>query len=273
MEKLLGKRLFDLINASCARICEIRVRRNKPIFVSDGNAPKRIPYVATDKDIGEILSVATDNSVYAVADKLSGGFLNYGKGIRIGIAGEWVTEKGQLVSLRDYSSLVIRVPSEVVGCSGFLPQSKLENENILIVSPPFGGKTTLLRDMVKRISDAGNNMVLMDERGELSAGGALDVGLCTDVLSGAPKKAAFNWAVRTLSPTHIAMDELMSGEDEHSVRQVMQSGVKVIATLHGKDVEVMKKKKELRELIEDFGVIVELSAFPTVGTVKNVFVR
>ena len=271
MEKLLGASIFQKVSKYLDRACEIRIRRDKPIYLLLGSESIKIDFIAKDQDLENILSVATNRSVYAVSEKLTNGFLPYGKGVRIGLCGEWVCEKGKLISIKNYSSLNIRISKEIRGCSSALDEKRLLNGNTLVISPPCGGKTTFLRDMIYRISLKGLNIAVIDERGELWSNGAYDLGDCTDVISGAGKSSAFFWAVRTLSPHFVAMDELLGQEDFDSVHRVVESGVNVVATIHGKNCQELKNNDKLRALMERFHNLVELSTLPKVGTVKRIF--
>lgn len=270
MEKLLGQTLYGKISKYMDNLCEIRIRKGKPVYVFLGNQSIKIDYVAKENDIENLLSVASNRSVYAVSDKLVNGFLPYGKGVRIGLCGEWIFEKGKLLSIKNYSSLNVRLSKEIRGCSSLVTDDKLLSGNTLIVSPPCGGKTTFLRDLIFRISQKGFNVSVIDERGELWANGGYDLGDCTDVITGAIKKSAFSWAVRTLSPHFVAMDELVGEDDYESAKEVIDSGVKLIATVHGRDFHTVKINKNYKSVLEKFQNVVELSAIPKVGTVKKV---
>ncbi|NCA67506.1 MAG: hypothetical protein EOM87_05525 [Clostridia bacterium] len=272
MQRLLGSKLYTKIFDNVkGRVSEIRVRLNHKIFVSAGGKFFKIDYEVTKEQIDNILCAATNNSVYALSDSMNNGYINYGKGIRIGIAGEAVMDKDKIHSIKNISSLVIRIPFEAKGCSDFLPTDRLVGRNVLIVSPPYGGKTTLLRDLTRRISDTGKNMVVIDERYELAGGqGVLDLGECTDIIQGMPKAMAYSNAVRALNPSYIVTDELMGEADLASISDIKRCGIGVIATIHAKNIAELKKSKENKQLFEVFNVFVTLSPEPRAGTVVEV---
>ncbi|MBR5543434.1 MAG: stage III sporulation protein AA, partial [Oscillospiraceae bacterium] len=137
-------------------------------------------------------------------------------------------------------------------------------DNTLIISPPGHGKTTILRDLVRRISDKGVRISLVDERGEIAAkhGGVaqFDVGRCTDVLDGAPKAQGAMLLLRTMSPQVIALDEITAREDVDAIFSITNCGVRILATAHGDDEKSLFRRPLYRELLnaEIFGNIVIL---------------
>ena len=146
--------------------------------------------------------------------------------------------EGRVTSLGSIGSVCIRIPREIKGCASLLADCILEAPltGILILSPPGMGKTTLLRDLVRIVSDRGKNVALADERREIAACmdgiPQLDVGSCTDVMDGLPKAQAIPMLVRACAPEFIAVDELGSLADARAVLDAVRCGVSVIATAH-----------------------------------------
>ena len=182
----------------------------------------------------EVLERATNASMHAVTDELRGGFVSAPGGVRVGVCGTAVRESG-MRALRDISSLCIRIPRQLPGI-GRGAIARVKDDSVLIVSPPGGGKTTFLRELIRTVSDSGVRVCLADERGEIAGiyGGAaqFDVGCCTDVLTGAPKAQAAMMLLRAMGPEVVAMDEIGTSEDADAVESLLGCGVRMFATAH-----------------------------------------
>jgi len=202
-------------------------------------------------------------------------------GVRIGICGEAVWEKNCLKTLKNISSLVIRVPREVKGCSlPILNSLFIQNfQNTLIISPPGAGKTTLIRDIVYQLSQKNYcyNVLIVDERFEIAnsfeGNPTLDVGNFCDVLSGVSKNYAFENGIRSLKPDIIVCDEISGERDFNSILVASSCGVNLLASIHAKDLEGLKKKKDFEEIIEKkvFSRFVVLSLKEGPGTIEGVY--
>ena len=151
-------------------------------------------------------------------------------------------------------------------------------KNTLIISPPGSGKTTLVRDIIYKLSNEKkiDNILVVDERFEIAASGEssnIDVGIRSDIISGSEKGFAFNEALKTMSPKVIVTDEISSQADTESVCSAIKSGVKVIATAHAENISDLKSKKYFEGIIRDkyFERIIVLSSRMGVGTIDGVF--
>lgn len=266
LEEILTHRIGKLIPHTAT---EIRLRRGCRIVYLTRSGKVRTDYLLSDDEFDEILSVVTDRSLYAITEKLVCGYLPLKGGLRAGIAGEGVLDGEKVKTVKHITSLAIRIPHQVFGIANFLEIDGNFRQNVLIVSPPAAGKTTLLREISRLLSDSGQTVVILDERGEISGvcGGqfSLKVGENTDVLFGFPKKLAYDNALRALNPDYIITDELSGQSDVEGVLRAYYGGVKVIATLHGSDTEVFHGV--FSPLEEVFDRVILLSKYPTVGTV------
>ena len=200
---------------------------------------------ATEQEIAEILALSTNSSPYASAGSLRRGFVSAPGGVRVGVCGEGVVRDGVISTLRHISSLSIRVPREYIGCAAGLISPG--SASTLIVSPPGGGKTTLLRDAVRLLSEGGCRVAVCDERGEIAglcegrAGFAL--GGRADVIAGAPKGEAAMMLLRTMNPEWLAMDEITEERDAEACLLAANCGVKLIATAHASDEEELRRRE------------------------------
>lgn len=232
------------------RVYEIRLRADKPTTVNYAGEYRYLgEYGLTEHaenavqcDMDEIANCvfrAGQYSVYSVEEQIKRGYITAVGGERIGLAGEYVLEKGQPLALRNFSSLCIRVPHEVVGCGTGIYQSCMRDRirSVLIVSPPGLGKTTILRDLSRILSEkTKSNILVCDERGEISAG---NTGETCDVLKFVDKTTAFEAGIRAMRPDIMITDEL-SAVDCNAIEKAIVAGIKVVASAHFSEMSYIK---------------------------------
>lgn len=228
-------------------VYEIRLRANKPTTVNFKGEYRFLGlYGLTERseqaihctvqDIADCVYKAGEYSVYSVEEELKKGFLTARNGERLGLAGEYVFERGQPLALRNFTSLCIRVPHEIYGCGLQIYKKCFKNglKNCLIAAPPGLGKTTILRDLARLIGEnSRKNILICDERGEISSG---NCGQSSDVLKFADKNTAFDAGIRAMRPDVIITDEL-SPNDCEGVKRAIFAGVTVLASAHFFDIE------------------------------------
>ena len=239
---------------------EIRLRAGRPVILHSGGREHFLTaqgeptgslsqaYCAAERELEEILEHICHYSPYAFEEELRRGFVTVAGGHRVGVAGQAVLEPdGRIRTFKNISYLNVRVSHEVKGAAdGVLPDMYGGGslKSALIISPRGCGKTTLLRDLVRQISDGnvygpGMTVGVVDERSEL-AGSFLgkaqnDMGIRTDVLDGCPKELGMLLLLRSMSPQVIAIDELGGDGELAALRQAAACGCKVLATVHGED--------------------------------------
>lgn len=244
---------------------EIRLRTNKPISLKIGQDTIMLEYIVKQQEILQTFEKICENSVYSYKRQICEGFITIKGGNRVGIVGSAVTEKGEVVNVNYISSLNFRISNQKIGCSNNVITDLIDNMNnsiynTIIISPPGCGKTTLLRDIIRNISNGipnlkfkGITVGVVDERGEIAAMykgiPQNDIGIRTDVIDNMPKPEAMKILVRSMSPNVIACDEIGSAEDIKAIDYAMCSGVKGIFTAHGKDLEEVNKNPELSKLL------------------------
>ncbi|WP_407639590.1 stage III sporulation protein AA [Anaerobacillus alkalidiazotrophicus] len=268
---------------------EIRIRVHRPLeIVIDGKAifPKynACPYPVSPSDAIHLLNQLSDYSLYALEEELKRGYITIRGGHRVGLAGKVITEKGQVKAIRDISSFNIRVARQKLGVAEPLVQylySSEEWNNTLIIGPPQTGKTTLLRDLARIISE-GKGVIpsmkigIVDERSEI-AGSVKGIpqhslGNRVDVLDACPKAEGMMMLIRSMSPQVLVVDEIGRQEDSEAIMEAIHSGVKIITTVHGRTLEDVIDRPSLKTLMNMhvFKRVIELSRSVQPGRINRI---
>ncbi len=237
-------------------IVEIRLRAGRPAVLVDIFREMQVcSGVLTAEDIGECFTEICQYSVHSFQSDIAEGFITLDGGHRVGICGTAVKNGGKIEFLKNISGLNIRIAHEVVGCSDELFKRVFSGEprSLLIGGKPLCGKTTVLRDLARKLGEK-RRVTIIDSRNEISAsvGGtpSLDVGLNTDVLCGCGKSEGIMLALRSMSPEVIICDEI--ADDEKAVEEALFCGVKVIASAHGGSFAELTSRPHIGRLVPLF---------------------
>ena len=246
---------------------EIRLRIGRPLiavaagrehyFDVDGK-PCDIArsYIPMRQDIEKTVSLISNFSMYAFTEELRGGYITVPGGHRVGLCGRVIAENGVIKTMRNLSALNFRLAHEIKGCADVIMRyihGDNRTQNTMNISPPCCGKTTLLRDIIRQISDTGQAVSVVDERSEI-AGCYMgvpqnDVGMRTDVLDGCPKAAGILLLLRAMSPKVVAVDEIGHASDAAAIDEAYGAGIHLICTVHGHDVKDAQSRPYISELI------------------------
>ncbi len=258
--------LSALNNVNFNYLNEIRLRSGQPViiqyrgeykYINEYGVTSNSAQALTCVNAENVLNASMSGNVYVYSEQLKDGFITVDGGVRIGIAGEYVMQGGEIVTVKRVTSLNIRIPHDVCGAADGIYGPVCENgiKNTLIFSPPGFGKTTLLRDLARKLSQNTDLSVLIfDERNEIAAadgdGKGFDLGKGCDIVRGGNKITAFKNSIRVMRPDVIITDELYGNDDVNAVGYATDCGIAVIASSHITD------RNKLKNL--PFGLYVEL---------------
>ncbi len=247
---------------------ELRLRAGRPPSVRRAGGERELELAAvTAQELREILSRAARYSVHSYAESLKHGYITLAGGHRLGICGTAAEENGQVIGVRGLSSVNLRIARQITDVAAQIAPWIGEDapQSVLLLSPPGFGKTTLLREWVRLISDRGYTVAIADERSEVAALAdgvpQFAVGRCTDVLENCTKKQAALMLLKTMSPALLAFDEITAPEDVEAVSLCAHCGTAVIASAHAADVDDLRQRPLYRALLElhvfGYAVVIE----------------
>ncbi len=238
---------------------EIRLRTGLPPTMVSRGAEKVIDgcRAINPSDLDGVLERATGASVHSAQSSIKNGYVAVRGGIRLGLCGSVIIKGDKPDGMRKLSSVSIRIPRQARGCcDGIYPRLTAGGfQNTLILSPPGGGKTTCLRELVRMLSSGGNRVSLCDDRGEIAAvwngEPQFNVGETTDIMSDAPKAETAIMLLRAMNPQILAMDEITAPGDINAAAEAVGCGVRLLATAHAASVSEFCTRPLYRRLVEE----------------------
>jgi stage III sporulation protein AA len=259
----LSKAALSLPPELQGRAEEFRLRCGRPFTVLVSGAERRCGGAVKSEELYSVLDRATRLSAYAAAEQIREGFVTAEGGFRVGLCGCAVTRGGEITSMRELSSVSVRISRERKGAAEPIADKLWEGgrfRSTLIIAPPGLGKTTLLRDIIRLASDGfGHNpplrVAVADERGEIGAvwrGNAqMDIGAHTDILTACPKAEGVMILLRAMNPELIAVDEVTAARDAEAMETAANCGAALIASAHGESPEAIAARPLYRRLLRD----------------------
>ncbi|MBR3888139.1 MAG: stage III sporulation protein AA [Clostridia bacterium] len=274
------KKEFDKVPENAwASAKEIRIRAEKNICINCFNDEYLLETIVTTENILRLVENFSENSLYSFQKEINEGFITLKGGHRVGISGTSVFENGEIKNIKYISSLNIRIAREVKCCAKNLLDKIYDDEfkNTLIISPPGCGKTTLLRDCIRFVSDGyknekGKNIGLVDERSEIAAMykgvPQNDVGMRTDIINNCKKDIGMRMLIRSMGPEIIATDEIGGREDVNAILEACTSGIKLLLTAHGSELEDVPEELIRKQI---FNNIVLLKKEKVPGKIEKIY--
>ena len=236
---------------------ELRIRTGRPVILRTSEGDRSINFLPTQEQVDGIAESLCEHALYARSEETKQGFVTLRGGHRMGLCGRVIMVGQTVRALREISSLCVRIAGQWNGAADALLPHLIDSQgrllSLLVVGPPASGKTTILRDACRQLSDRGYHMALADERSELAAAShgvpQLDVGANTDVLDGCHKELSMRWLLRAMNPDALVTDELGVLDDAMAVLDAAQSGVAVLASAHGRTLEQTLSRNTMYQLV------------------------
>ena len=255
LRALLPGEIAERLERHRVNLREVRLRAGRPVQLIYGEDEWLSGAVLDQQMLIHTLSALMDYSLYAREEELRQGFFTMTDGCRVGVCGRMVFDGDRVSGLTAVGSVCIRISREVQGCGeAVLKFLRKGLRSVLVLSPPGMGKTTLLRELARRLSNEGHNVCVADERHELAAcvGGkpTMDLGLRTDVMDGGPKRAAIRHMLRASAPEIIVTDEIGDEGDAGAVAEAARCGVCVITSAHAAGFDGLMARKDLKSVVD-----------------------
>ncbi len=243
-------------------VSEIRLRAGNPVYITVNSKNVSCGVIITYDELSRVVRQLCGNSMYSHSETIRDGYICVEGGIRVGVCGRAVTEKGQIIAVTDITSVSIRIPHRISGVADTVVKSYIEDPcGMLIFSEPGVGKTTVIREFAARLASQPFNMrvAVIDTRFEIC--GALSGKYSIDVLGGYPRAKGIETALRTMSPQLIICDEIGSPDESAAIIDSAGAGVPIIATAHAGNSEELMSREHISTLIEHkiFGRVWSLS--------------
>lgn len=259
-------------------VFEIRLRSGRQIQIKGAGFDEFIGREVNRQRMKDILSALMDFSIYAREEEIRQGYFTMPDGCRVGVCGRVSMQEDKITGITHIGSISIRIAREIIGCGERLIPHIIKNDHLrslLIASLPGMGKTTCLRDIARILSENGFLVAIADERQEIAicrqGSPSVNVGKRTDIMYGCPKWIAIGQMIRSMSPQVIIADEIGCSEDVQALMDAKRSGIAIITSAHGNDIEELRNRRYIGDMIRSgiFSSVAFLEGKP--GKLRDVF--
>ena len=302
LDKNLKRIIKQVAKHKLAKLTEIRLRANKPLileFINDEMiidcsanpiTDIRQAYLVKQQEIKNTLNLMAKGSFYTLEDEFKSGYLTLQGGHRVGMVGEVVKKDGKIARIKNIAALNIRISREIIGAANGVIRKVIKGKNdiynTLIISSPACGKTTLLRDLARQISNGsdklnfkGLKVGVVDERSEI-AGAYKGVsqnrlGIRTDLIDRCPKAEGMMLLIRAMSPEVLITDEIGSKADFAAIKEALNAGVRIVTTMHASNLAEARTRAGFEKILDSniFSRIIILSRKKGPGTIEKIIKR
>ena len=241
-----------LENNPCV-VNEIRIKANSYVNLIANGINLKTDVFIDKNEIDSIFDSICSGSLYAHIETIKEGFIPLGYGIRAGICGTAIIENEKITGIKDITSINIRLPQKIKNASLYIFSLLKKcnfSKSILIYSPPGVGKTSILRDLVLKLSsnDPIIRFAVIDTRNEIVMSKNINCGC--DVYISYPKGLAIELATKSMTPEIIICDEISNKNEANAILNAANSGVILIATTHASSFDEIKEKSILMPLFK-----------------------
>lgn len=160
-----------------------------------------------------------------------------------------LNRKGKVVGI------TCRVGRAVFGTIKIIDDLALSGKNILLLGRPGVGKTTMLREMARVLSEeARKRVIIVDTSNEIAGDGDVPhpaIGRSRRMQVATPSKqhAVMIEAVENHMPEVIIIDEMGTEQEAAAARTIAERGVQLIATAHGNTLDNLIMNPTLSDLV------------------------